>query len=200
MPYFDAIPKVLPRIHLEACAPLDTGVVLPRQCGRLHAGSGQEVEKLLQQLAAIAKARRKLPEYRAQLVFQLEQPGCEEVRERRLDAPELEHVGDIARALEGEDEVVGNLVAPSRVARRRLERIEAAVELDAVETLGGIRELQALGQVLGIELAAPAGVTPAGDADARGHGVAGPRHLGLRCVRCPRAEPARFVPPGVRSG
>src|SRR5690606_23005474 len=98
-----------------------------------------------------------------------EEPRSEEVRERRLHVLELAHVRDVAAALYREHEVVRHLVAPARVARRRLQGIEAAVQLDAVEALRGVAELQALRQALRVELPAPARVPPARDADANRH-------------------------------
>ena len=47
-----------------------------------------------------------------------------------------------------------------------LQRVERAVDLDAAEPLGGVGELLALRQPARVEVAAPAGVRPAGDADA----------------------------------
>src|SRR5690606_2731208 len=141
----------------------------PCEGGRRRAVAGQEVEESLDARRVVAELRRELPQERAELAAQLEEPRSEEVRERRLHVLELAHVRDVAAALYREHEIVRHLVAPARVARRRLQGIEAAVQLDAVEALRGVAELQALRQALRVELPAPARVPPARDADANRH-------------------------------
>ena len=62
--------------------------------------------------------------------------------------------------------------APRGVRRGPLQRVERAVDLDRGQPLGGVLQLAALRQARRVEVAAPAGVAPAGDADPDGHGRA----------------------------
>src|SRR5262245_20680618 len=74
-------------------------------------------------------------------------------------------MGEKATALHREHEVVGRVRVPAEIARRPLERVERAVDLDRAEPPAGELELTPLRQALRIEDAAPRGVAPAGDAD-----------------------------------
>src|SRR5690606_13673237 len=98
-----------------------------------------------------------------------EYPGRKEVRQRRLDVAEPQHVRDVARALDREDEVVRHVGIPRGIARRSLQRVEAAVQLDRREPFRRVSELPLLGVSLRIELASPSGIAPSRDADAYRH-------------------------------
>ena len=140
-----------------------------REPHRLATRAWQCREESVEPLSVVREVRRQLPEERPELVAELEQAGSEEIRERRLGFAQPQHVRDVARSLDGEHEAVWHGVAPTRVALGPLQRIEAAVELDRGELLGRELELTLLRQTLGIEVAAPRSVTPAGDANERGH-------------------------------
>ena len=87
---------------------------------------------------------------------------------RSTDSPGLgQHaaVGAEARGLHREHEAVGRLGAPLGPARRLEARIVGAVDLDRGELAAGIFQLALVGQVLGIEHAAPGLEGPAADAD-----------------------------------
>ena len=75
-------------------------------------------------------------------------------------------MGDVARALEREDKIVGCLRAPGGEALGALQAIECAVDLNGGEVPGGEGELAPAGEARGIESAAPRRIGPAGDADA----------------------------------
>src|SRR5690606_33297490 len=72
---------------------------------------------------------------------------------------------NVTRRLDAEHEIVGRVLAPAGKALGRLQRIEGAVDLDAVDRARGIGQLPALHQAVGIEITAPGGVAPAGYAD-----------------------------------
>src|SRR5262245_31580543 len=169
MPDLDRVAQLAAWVGGEPRAAGDARVVLTRELRRLGAGARQRGEKRVETLAVVGEARRELPEERAELVLELEQAGREEVRERRVHSAEPEHVGDVARPLDGEYEAVRHSVAPARVALGALQRVEAAVELDRGETLRRELELALLRQSFGIEVAAPGRVTPAGDANVGAH-------------------------------
>src|SRR5207302_2956317 len=74
--------------------------------------------------------------------------------------------GDETAALNGEDETIRRLVMPAGEGFGALQRIMRAVDLDRVEMPAGISQFVGLAQLLRVEAAAPAGIAPAGDADA----------------------------------
>src|SRR5690606_5748676 len=108
---------------------------------------------------------RQLPQNRSELVGQLEDAGGQEVGQGHFDVVQLLVVGDEPAAFDGVDEVVGSRLVPPSTCRRGSEAIERAVDLDAVEDVGGVLEFSRLGQSFRIESLAPAGVVPTGDTD-----------------------------------
>ena len=75
-------------------------------------------------------------------------------------------VGDVAPALDREDEIVRRLRRAMRRSSRALEAIERAVDLDGGEVPGGVVQLALRRQARRVEAPAPGRVAPAGDADA----------------------------------
>ena len=110
--------------------------------------------------------RGELPEDRTELGAKLEQAAGEEVGERGLDVAQLVHVGDQARSLDGEDEVLRRGGGPLVEAGGALQGVEGAVDLHAGKAGGGKLKLAALRELRRVEDAAPARVAPAGDPDA----------------------------------
>src|SRR5690606_22895347 len=144
VPNLERVAELQLRRGVEARAARDPRIVTPRERRGLFSGSRQRREEALEAFALEAQRRRQLPEDRAELLAELEQARCEEIRERRLRALEAQHVRDVARALDREHEVVRDVRGPRGVAFRRLQRIEAAVDLDGRELLRGVRELPSL--------------------------------------------------------
>src|SRR3546814_13700826 len=99
--------------------------------------------------------RRKLPQDRSKLAPEEQQPRGEEIGKRRFDFPKPLQVGDVAAALDRENEVVRRLGAPAPKAVRPLQRVKGAVDLDRVELTAGIIQFATLRQTLRIEYAAP---------------------------------------------
>src|SRR6266550_3868191 len=140
---------------------------------------------MVEPLAVEAEARRELPQKRSKLLFQPQHPGCEEIGKWGFDLAQLFQMGDETAALDREEKIIGRLVIPAGEEFGPLQRIMRAVDLDRIEMPAGIGEFVALAQLLGVEAAAPAGITPAGDADpdpagigcgAAAHRIAWPRH------------------------
>lgn len=73
-------------------------------------------------------------------------------------------MGEVAAALEREEEAVGSGVVPGLEGGGGLEGVEGAVDLEGVEAAGGVGKFEFLGESMGVEVAAPGGVGPAGDA------------------------------------
>src|SRR5215470_8304369 len=113
-----------------------------------------------------AEIRRQLPQNRTELLAQVGHTRGQEVREGELDASELQHVGDIARAFDREHEVLLRLATPARVVLGTLQGMERAVDLERIEHARRVLELAPARQALGIETAAPGRVAPPGKADA----------------------------------
>src|SRR6185295_17251671 len=101
-------------------ARLEPEVVAPAAGGGLPSVARQQPEKGLELLAVEAEVGRELPENWSELGAEPQRAGGEEVAERRLGVPELQHVREIPWSLHGEDEVVRRLVMPARKARRHL--------------------------------------------------------------------------------
>ena len=99
-----------------------------------------------------------------------------------------------AAALDGEDEAGRRRGVPAFVALRALQRVERPVQLDGVECARGERELVVLRQPRRVEHAAPAGVAPAGQADADAARVQDPVAPARRrgAGRAPAAGPSPF--------
>ena len=129
-------------------------------------GAREEAEEAGEAVGVEGELRWELPEDGAELGAEREEAAGEEVGEGLIDVPQLPHVGDEARALDGKDEVVGGFAGPALEAGVVLERVEGSVDLDGVEGAGGELELAALLEFGWVEDAAPALVAPAGDADA----------------------------------
>src|SRR5581483_9372627 len=145
-------------VDLEPAPALDAAVVPLRERQRRLGIARQAREEALDARGIEAEVRRQLPQQRAELAAEAKHARGEEIRERRLELGEPAHVGDVARAFDREDEVVGRRLYPAREVLRPLQRIEGAVDLDGVEPLAHMRELAAVRQALRIEDAAPAGV------------------------------------------
>src|SRR3546814_16504266 len=67
--------------------------------------------------------RRKLPQDRSKLAPEEQQPRGEEIGKRRFDFPKPIQVGDVAAALDRENEVVRRLGAPAPTARPEERRL-----------------------------------------------------------------------------
>ena len=89
-----------------------------------------------------------------------------EIRQRLLHPSQLQHVRDVAAALNRKDEIIRSLLRPCRETRRPLQRIERAVDLNGVKQRSRIGQLLLLRQALWIEHAAPRLVGPARNPDA----------------------------------
>src|SRR5579859_297616 len=74
--------------------------------------------------------RRKLPEDRPELLPQFLDAAAEKAFERRPRAAEIGAVRQIARALQGEDEIRRRFVMPAPEGLRILQPVEGAVDLD----------------------------------------------------------------------
>src|SRR5436190_17266349 len=73
---------------------------------------------------------------------------------------------DVASAFDAEHEVCRGLLVPALVVGWALQGVKRTVDLDRGQHTRGELELPPLGQILGIENAAPRWVAPSGDADA----------------------------------
>jgi hypothetical protein len=126
----------------------------------------EQLEERVETHLAEAEPLGELPQDGAELGAEGEDPLAEEVGQRLAGIVELLHVGDEPAALDGEDEVVGRGAVPGLEIRFPLERVERAVDLHGGEPATGVLHFGPLREAIGIKLATPAGVTPAGDADA----------------------------------
>jgi hypothetical protein len=75
-------------------------------------------------------------------------------------------MGDVARSLDGKNEVIRRRVPPSRKGVRPLQTIKGAIDLDRGKLPRGVGKLLLLEETLGIESTAPWRICPAGDAGA----------------------------------
>src|SRR5256885_16780490 len=100
------------------------------------------------------EVRLQLKEDRAKLVA--EPAGCvnHQVDRFRLDRQPLD-MGDVAAALDGEEEACGRLLRPADKALARRLPIKGGIELDRGEVLGIEGELLARRELLGIEALTP---------------------------------------------
>src|SRR5882757_8876303 len=119
-----------------------------------------------------AEVRRKLPQNRSKLAAEAEYSRRQEIGERDLHLIQPQHVGDVARPFDGEDEVIGSFRGPAFEVRRSLQGIESAVDFDRAKGFGSVREFAFLRQIVRIEDPAPRLVAPTGDSylDAAGYG------------------------------
>ena len=173
VPHLDRVPQPMIRVWASDQLPVgaDPLIMAGGHSGRLARRSGEQREERLHPVRIEAQVRWQLPEQRAELGAQREQPAGQEVGQWRLDITQLLQVGDETTALDGEHEVVRRLLRPRGEAGRPLQGIKGAVDLHRVHPLGHVRQLPALRQPLRIEGSAPGSVRPSGDADPgfRGH-------------------------------
>ncbi len=160
--------------------------------GRARVARQQRKEALDPALVE-AHPGRQLPQDRPELRAKREHALGEEVGERCLDPGELFHMGDVAGALQREDEILRRLATPAAEARERLHRVEGAIDLDRVEDAAGIFQFAVARQAFGIEAPAPRGIEPAGYADSDHAALHGNRPRDRRshnsCNRC--GQPGR---------
>lgn len=126
---------------------------------------GERVQEIGQQRPVIAQRRGQLPQDGAQSGPQLAHARGPEALQRALRAAQAQQMRDVARALDREDEALGRRVGPAPEQRRALERVEGAVDLDAVELARGVLELAPMRQTGRVKIPPPTGVLPARDAD-----------------------------------
>lgn len=107
-------------------------------------GPGKQLEQLAEQPRVELETGRKLPEKGPQLVLQLQWAGGEEVGHGLGDVAQAPDMGDIARRLDAEDEVLRGLRIPAGKALGGLQGIEGAVDLDAAHRPRGVFQLPAL--------------------------------------------------------
>src|SRR6185503_9002403 len=161
----DGVAKLPVRIDGKACTALQPVVAAAGQGESAFGVAWKELEEGLEPGGIEAEAGRELPQERAHLLAQVEDPGSEEVGERDLDVAQLLHVRDEAAALHREDEARRRIPMPRREAFGTLQRVVGAVDLDGREPGSCVLELAALRQPFGVEHAAPPFVAPARDPD-----------------------------------
>src|SRR6185436_5443208 len=103
---------------------------------------------------------------RTELAVEAQHAGSDEVRERCQRLVEALHVGEKARPLDREDEVLGRQLGPAPERIGALHAVERAVDLDRGEHRADMRKLALVRQSLAIEATAPGLVGPARKADA----------------------------------
>ena len=146
-------------------------------CG-LPGGAWKKLKEVFEQAGVEGEAWWKLPEDGAKFGSEEKRAGSEEVCERLLGVAQAQHVGDVPRALDAEDEIVRRCNSPAGEAGGTLQAVKGAIDFDGREVAGGIGEFFGVGQLGRIEDAAPRRVVPARDADPdashgevrRGHG------------------------------
>src|SRR3954469_23652433 len=127
----------------------------------------QRLQEMIEAFEVDRHVRRKLIEHRPERV--LEPPGAaEEALERLLGGLQLLHVRQVTAGLDRVDETFWRAPAPGRESRSLGQPIKGVVDLDRVEPLRVVLEPAALGQLAGIEIAAPMRVLPSGAADTYG--------------------------------
>ncbi len=153
---------------------LDAAIVLPGELSRFLGIAGQHRQEALQPFGFEAEIRRELPQEGPQLFLQRQHAGGKEVRQgrARLFVAEAQHMGQIARPLDGKDEAGRRGLVPGTVTADGLQRVMRAVDLDGVDRARGEFEFARLGQSLRIEDATPALVAPSRDADSNSHRIA----------------------------
>jgi hypothetical protein len=100
--------------------------------------SREQSEELFEEVGLELEVGRELPEDGTEFGAEGERAGGEEVCQRLFDVAEAEHVGDVAAAFDGEDEVGRSLFGPGVEAGGSLERIECSIDLDGGEEGGGV--------------------------------------------------------------
>ena len=96
-----------------------------------------------------------------ELCSEPQDPGREEIGQRRLKASQLEHVRDVPAALDGEQKVRRNRSAPGVAGRRPGQRVEGPIDLDGRESLREITEPLLRRDSCRIEPLPPVRVVPA---------------------------------------
>jgi hypothetical protein len=126
---------------------------------------GQQCEEMFKALRLEFEVWRELPKDRPELFLEFQNSRSKEIRQWFFDLAQATDVGDEARRLDAENEVVGCFGVPLRIAFRPLQGVERSIDFDAVDR--SRRELQfaLLRQSLGVEVPAPRCVAPAGNTD-----------------------------------
>src|SRR6185437_5201379 len=109
--------------------------------------------------------RRKLPQYRAEPVAELEHTRVVEMLDGIAGLRQHAAIGGEARALQREYKTVRHLARPFAEALRLLRAVIGAVDLDRGQLRGGIGQLLRLRKLLRIKHAAPGRERPAADAE-----------------------------------
>ncbi len=177
VPHFHGMADASVAARLQAGASFQALVMPAGDLRGLMGGLRQHPEEGLEHLGVETHRGRELPEDGPQLLAQLEQARGEEVGQRRVDVAQLEHVRDVAAALDREDEAGRRVRGPGRIAGRPLQRIEGAIELQRRKHARGVLQLAPLREAGRIEVAAPGRVAPARDAyaDLARHGLVVPQ-------------------------
>src|SRR5207248_703982 len=108
----------------------------------------QELEEGGELLRLVGEHRRELPQERAELVLEAQDPRGVEIGERLFYIAQPEQVRDIARALDGEHEPGRRVRIPLLVVFGPLQRVERAVDLQRGEMPAAEFELAPLRQPL----------------------------------------------------
>ena len=132
------------RFDREVSAVLHPAVMFAGQLTRGRGRARKNGEERFEAFGVEGQLRRQLPKHGPELRLEREHTRREEVRERRSTLAELLVVREKASALHGEDEVWWRLLVPARVARRSLQRIEGAVDLDRTHPAARVPELALL--------------------------------------------------------
>ena len=123
-------------------APVLQSLVMTRcERRRLSRVAREKLEKLSKTLCVVLEIVRKLPEDRAELFGQAQDPRSEEIGEWLLHVAQLFHMRDEAAAFDGEDEISRGLFKPASIAGRSLERIERAVNLYRIAQQKSVRSI-----------------------------------------------------------
>ena len=93
--------------------------------------------------------RWELPEDWPQLCAESQEARGEEIGQRALEVPQLEHVRDVPAPFHRQDEPLGDGAPPSCAGFRTRQRVEGPVDSGRVELLGEIAELEPLWQAAG---------------------------------------------------
>src|SRR3546814_18043641 len=112
----ELVTKALRRLDRDAHAAGHAGIAPAREPHRSLAMARQQCEKRFQTLGVEAKTRWQLPEERSELLAEVEDARCEEIRERLFDVAQPQAMCNEATALHGEDQTGGSLRVPTRVA------------------------------------------------------------------------------------
>ena len=180
----DRVPQLPPAFGARPGTTGEPVIVAAGECGGRLGVARQDREEMVETLGVKSESGRELPQKRAELLFEPQYAGGEEIGERRLYIIQLFEVRDEAAALDGEDKAFRGLVVPSGEGFGTLQRIMGAVDLDRVDLPAREGQLIGMPQAARIKGAAPAAIVPAGDADADGPGTAQrrtPRRCAQRC-------------------